>query len=150
MNTPPERTTQESSPFQWFAEQWAENPFPLFVHRRAGRYNSERKEALSSNCSPFAGILGGKNVAAPNRPTLMLDYFRRVQQASLIDPELGPIQLIFNIVGLCVFNRRLAPLKERLRDIMGEPAPDPAQVQEQIIRLVLHGALVSQSEGGEP
>ncbi len=74
----------------------------------------------------------------------MLDYFRRVQQASLIDPELDPIQLIFNIVGLCVFNRRLAPLKERLRDIMGEP--DPAQVQEQIIRLVLHGALVSQKE----
>ena len=60
MNTPSERTTQESSPFQWFAEQWAENPFPLFAHRRAGRYNSEGKEALSSNCSPFAGILGVK------------------------------------------------------------------------------------------
>jgi TetR/AcrR family transcriptional regulator len=81
---------------------------------------------------------------------LMLDYFRRAQQAGLIDPELDPIQLIFNIVGLCVFNRGPAPLKEHLRDIMGEPAPDPAQVQEQIIRLVLHGALVSQSEGGEP
>jgi hypothetical protein len=65
MNTLSERTTQESSPFQWCAEQWAENPFPLFVHRRAGRYNSEGKEALSSNCSPFAGILGGKNVAIP-------------------------------------------------------------------------------------
>jgi hypothetical protein len=31
MNTPSERTTQESSPCQWFAEQWVENPFPLFA-----------------------------------------------------------------------------------------------------------------------
>jgi hypothetical protein len=80
----------------------------------------------------------------------LINYYRRAQQAGLIDPELDPIQLIMNIGGLCVLNVVLTPLKNHLRDMMGEPAPDPAQIQEQIIRLVLHGALVPQSEGGEP
>ena len=125
-------------------------PFPCSHTGERDDTIQRGKKLFLPTAHPSREFWGGKNVAAPNRPTLMLDYFWRVQQAGLIDPELDPIQLIFNIVGLCVFNRRLAPLKERLRDIMGEPTPDPAQVQEQIIRLVLHGALVSQSEGGEP
>lgn len=81
---------------------------------------------------------------------LIVNYYRRAQQAGLIDPELDPIQLIMNIAGLCMLNVVLTPLKKHLRDMMGELAPDPARAQEQIIRLVLHGALVPQSEEDEP
>jgi TetR/AcrR family transcriptional regulator len=73
---------------------------------------------------------------------LMINYYRKAQQAGLIDPELDPIQFVFNIAHLCVFALQMPPLLDQLKDIMGEPAPDPALAQEQIVKLVLHGALV--------
>lgn len=79
----------------------------------------------------------------------IIEFIQRAQQAGLIVAELDRVQLMMNIANLCIFHVVSLPLQEHLKDITGEPAPVPAQAQHQIVKLVLHGALVPQ-EGGKP
>ncbi len=79
----------------------------------------------------------------------IIDFIRRAQQAGLIVAELDAVQLMMNIANMCIFHVVSLPLQEQLKDITGEPVPVPALAQDQIVKLVLHGALVPQ-KGGKP
>jgi hypothetical protein len=79
----------------------------------------------------------------------IIAFIKRAQQAGFIDAELDPLLLIFNIVGLCTFHVTSLPLLDQLKDVTGVPVPELAQAQDQIIKMVLRGALVPQSEGGK-
>ena len=61
--------------------------------------------------------------------------------------ELDAVQLIMNIANMCIFHVVSLPLQEQLKDITGEPVPGPALAQDQIVKLVLHGALIPQAAG---
>jgi len=75
----------------------------------------------------------------------IIDFIRRAQQAGFFDAELDPLMFILNITGLCMYYMTSLPLINQLKDVTGRPVPDAAQARDQIIKLVLRGALVPQS-----
>lgn len=76
----------------------------------------------------------------------IIDFIQRAQQAGIIEAELDPVLLIFNIVNLCLYFVISIPLLHPLKDITGRPVPELARAQDQIVKLVLRGALVPQKE----
>jgi TetR/AcrR family transcriptional regulator len=76
----------------------------------------------------------------------IIDFIQRAQKAGFIEAELDPLLLIFNMVNLCMYHVISTPLLQQLMDSTGVPVPELAQVQDQIVKLVLRGALVPQKE----
>src|SRR2546421_9270850 len=76
----------------------------------------------------------------------IIDFIQRAQKAGFIEAELDPLLLIFNMVNLCMYHVISTPLLQQLMDSTGRPAPELAQAQDQIVKLVLRGALVPQKE----
>ena len=76
----------------------------------------------------------------------IIDFIQRAQKAGFIEAELDPLLLIFNMVNLCMYHVISTPLLQQVMDITGRPVPELAQVQDQIVKLVLRGTLVPQKE----
>jgi len=74
------------------------------------------------------------------------DFIRRAQKAGIVQAELDPGLLIYNMASLCVYYVQSIPVLHPLIDFTGESVPELADAQDQIVKLLLHGTLVPQKE----
>ncbi len=71
----------------------------------------------------------------------IVDFVRRAQKADLIRVDLDPLLLLFNIRSLCMYHVLSLPLLQQMMESTEGRVLAVEHTQEQIIKLILHGAL---------